>query len=108
MDAISALQIALEGEKLSSEKISYLLDTAEDMILDEIGREKLPDRLVSAQVQLAVIIYNRQGAEGESSRSEGGISRSFIDGLPAEIKSRLKNYPRKVGVINAVNGKGFT
>ncbi len=94
-----ALRSALAPMEITEEKAEILLETAKDCILDEIGRDELPERLVSAQVQLAVVIFNREGAEGESSRSEGGITRSFIDGLPAEIRSRLKNYPRKVGVI---------
>ena len=49
-------------------------------------------------MQLAIIAYNKRGAEGESSRSEGGISQSF-DGLPPELLARLKNYPRKAGVL---------
>ncbi len=78
--------------------ITALLSDAEDSVRDYIGREEVPERLVSVQVQLAVIAYNKRGAEGESSRSEGGISQSF-DGLPPELMARLKNYPRKAGVL---------
>ncbi len=107
MDSQEALMAMLAPEKVSYEKAELLLQIAKDCILDEIGRDELPKRLVSAQVQLAAVIFNREGAEGERSRSEGGISRSFIDGLPAEIKSRLKNYPRKVGVIHETDEKRF-
>ena len=78
--------------------ITALLSDAEDSVHDYIGRDVVPERLVSVQVQLAVIAYNKRGAEGESSRSEGGISQSF-DGLPPELLARLKNYPRKAGVL---------
>lgn len=78
--------------------ITALLSDAEDSVRDYIGREEVPARLVSVQIQLAVIAYNKRGAEGESSRSEGGISQSF-DGLPPELLARLKNYPRKAGVL---------
>ena len=98
-----ALKSALDGENISDSKISDLLETATDILLDEIGRDKLPSRLNSAAVQLAVVIYNRQGAEGESSRSEGGISRIFIDDLPREFSSRLKNYAMYVVFINAAD-----
>lgn len=82
--------------------ITALLSDAEDSVRDYIGREEVPERLVSVQVQLAVIAYNKRGAEGESSRSEGGISQSF-DGLPPELMARLKNYPRKAGVLYTVD-----
>lgn len=78
--------------------IAVLLADAADAVCDYIGRESVPERLASVQVQLAVIAYNKRGAEGESSRSEGGISQSF-DGLPPELLARLKNYPRKAGVL---------
>lgn len=78
--------------------ITALLSDEEDSVRDYIGREEVPARLVSVQIQLAVIAYNKRGAEGESSRSEGGISQSF-DGLPPELLARLKNYPRKAGVL---------
>ena len=78
--------------------ISALLSDSADAVCDYIGREAVPARLESVQVQLAVIAYNKRGAEGESSRSEGGISQSF-DGLPPELLARLRNYPRKAGVL---------
>lgn len=82
--------------------ISVLLSDARDAVCDYIGRGDVPDRLVSVQVQLAIIAYNRRGTEGESSRSEGGISQSF-DGLPPEMLARLKSYPRKAGVLYAAD-----
>lgn len=82
--------------------IALLLEDAGDAICDYIGRESVPERLRSVQVQLAVMAYNKRGAEGESSRSEGGISQSF-DGLPPEMRERLKNYPRKAAVLYTVD-----
>lgn len=82
--------------------IDSILAESEDTVLDMIGRDTLPERLDSAVVELSVIAYNMRGAEGEGSRSEGGISRAF-DVLPPNFRERIKNYPRKVGVINAVN-----
>lgn len=80
--------------------INSLLCEAEDKVLDITGRSEVPAQLDSLVVKLAVIAYNKTGSEGESSRSEGGISRAFDD-LPADDKARLINYPRKVGVVHA-------
>ena len=86
--------------------ISVLLSDAGDAVCDYIGRDTVPERLVSVQVQLAVIAYNKRGAEGESARSEGGISQSF-EALPPDLLARLKNYPRKAGVLYAAGaGEG--
>ena len=81
--------------------LKALLETAEDTILDYIGRDELPSRLESVVVQYAVILYNQMGAEGETSRSQGGVSQSFINDLPPAMLRRLQNYPRKVRVIRS-------
>lgn len=75
---------------------------AGNCVCDLTGRETVPERLIDVQIELAIIAYNKRGAEGESSRSEGGISRAFEDLSPL-LQRRLLNYPRKVGVIRAVN-----
>lgn len=87
------------------DRLGVLLLQAENTILDIIGREALPERLIDVQAALALIYYNRSGTEGESKRAEGDITMSFIDGLPDEMKLRLKNYPRKVGVVYAADSQ---
>lgn len=82
--------------------VDALLDEAIDKLLDVIGRDILPPRLDSLAVKIAVIAYNMSGAEGESSRSEGGISRAF-DVLPEDDKARLGSYKRKVGTVYAAD-----
>ncbi|MCQ2463991.1 MAG: phage head-tail connector protein [Oscillospiraceae bacterium] len=81
--------------------LNALLETAVDTILDYIGRDELPPRLESVVVQYAVILYNQMGAEGETSRSQGGVSQSFLNDLPPALLRRLKQYPRKVRVISS-------
>ena len=102
MTALETLKIRLGiSDENQDGLLAVLLDSAEDTILDVIGRDELPARLISVQTELAVIAYNRQGAEGETARSEGGISRSFVSDLSPDMQKRLQNYPRKVGVIRA-------
>lgn len=102
MTALETLKIRLGiYDEKQDGLLAVLLDSAEDTILDVIGRDELPARLISVQTELAVIAYNRQGAEGETARSEGGISRSFVSDLSPDMQKRLQNYPRKVGVIRA-------
>ena len=80
--------------------INSILNEAEEFTLDYIGRDTVPQRLDSAVVYLAVTAFNMRGAEGETSRSEGGISRAF-DAIPVTVRKRFENYPKKVGVIYA-------
>ena len=80
--------------------VNVCLSMAQDAVLDYIGRDTLPKGAESIVIKLAVIYYNRLGNEGENSRSEGGISQSFSNDIPADIRRQLQNYPRKVGVIH--------
>ena len=82
------------------ETVETCLSMAQDAVLDYIGRDTLPKGAESIVIKLAIIYYNRLGNEGENSRSEGGISQSFSNDIPADIRRQLQNYPRKVGVIH--------
>lgn len=93
--------VARLGDEVAEKDVSFvnsLLSEATDTISDMIGRDELPKRLNSAVVITAVSAYNKRGAEGETARSEGGISRAFVETLP-EVMKRIENYPRKVRVV---------
>lgn len=70
-------------------------------MLDYIGRDELPERLKSVQIKLAAVYYNRLGTEGEHSRSEGSVSRSFDDSIPGDLLLRLAHYPKKARVLRS-------
>lgn len=92
------------GEEVTAENdiafVEQTLTDSEAAVMNYIGRKAVPAMLDNAVVELTIIAWNKRGAEGESSRSEGGISRSFED-LPPLLKEQLKNFPRKAGVIYA-------
>lgn len=79
----------LTGES-DEELLSILLKMSEDTILALTNRKVLPESLVTTQTKLAVIAYNRLGTEGETSRSEGGISSAFSD-MPEDILKSIKS-----------------
>lgn len=74
------------------ELLNVLLEQEQSKVLNYTRRDELPEALHPAVVSLALIAYNRQGTEGESSRSEGGISHSFVGGIPEEIKMQLNRF----------------
>lgn len=73
------------------DELSLLLEDVERDILTYCNRSELPNALESTQRQIAVIRYNMQGVEGQTSHSEGGVSRSF-DELPQSIRNTLNQY----------------
>lgn len=78
-------------DMLQDDALSLLLEDAEADLLAWTNRETLPSILESTQRQIAVIRYNMQGVEGQTSHSEGGISRSFED-LPPSIQRTITQY----------------
>lgn len=71
--------------------LQALLDSAEEYILAYCNRAALPERMRWGQVRLALLYYNRAGIEGESARSEGGVSRS-VEALPADLLAWLNAH----------------
>lgn len=75
------------------------LQLAEQKLLDHIypfGRGKvvnIPNQYDTKQIELALILYSKRGAEGEDSHSENGVSRKYT----SEEKF-LASIPRKVGL----------
>lgn len=104
MTQLERLKIRLEIKNTDEDNLlTMLLDDAEGEILDYCNRDVLLPKMESLQRELAIIYYNRMGSEGESSRSEGGVSVSYSTVIPESLKSRLRSYRRlkAVGVANA-------
>ncbi len=80
----------------SDEEAKLQLELAESDILRETNRTHIPSSLLSAQIDIAVIRINRMGNEGETGRSQGGISVTF-DLLPDYIIKTVRSQ-RLAGV----------
>ena len=74
-----------------------LLDEAGDFIRAYTGRKEVPAALESAQVQLAAVLYNRLGMEGETRRSEGSVERT-AEGVPEALRRQLNPFRLAKGV----------
>lgn len=79
--------------------LMYLTD-AERAILnrlypmeDNLEAHTLPTRYESRQVEIAVYLYNKQGAEGEVSHNENGIARTYESAsIPESMLSDILPY----------------
>lgn len=82
-EKLSALRSAILPDEESDELLSSLLLDAEGMVLDRMypfGYDKgavVPSRYERILISLAVELYSKRGAEGQTSHSENGISRSW-------------------------------
>lgn len=76
-------------------KLKVLSDDLKDAladVLDYTNQDVLIGNMVSSVKDMMIIRYNQEGNEGESSRSEGGVSQSFETGIPKKVKSKLNRY----------------
>lgn len=73
-------------------KANGLIEDAVILILDYTNRDEMADSMWLYARQLATITFNRESTEGESSRSEGGISQYFVEDIPLNIQRGLNRY----------------
>lgn len=100
---VEKLKVRLNEE--DEDLLEQLLEDAEAEILDYCKRDRLLPRMLGLQRELAIVYYNRLGSEGESSRSEGGVSVSYSTDIPENIKRRLSSYRRLKAVRLANENK---
>lgn len=100
-----ALKLAVMIPEASVDDLLTFVDISEAIVLNRRYPFGYPDgtvvepRYEMLQLQIAVEIYNRQGAEGEQSHSENGISRSYENAYVSS--SLLKRIVPYAGVPNA-------
>lgn len=91
--------------KTTDVKANYYLEQAKSIILGKIywwkwaddETHELPKRYENLAVRMAVYLVNKEGAEGEQSHSEGGISRTYESG--SVPKSMLEEIAPMVRVL---------
>lgn len=83
------------------------LDQAEALICGYLIRDELPitPRMERIQANLALILYNRRGAEGETRRSEGEVT-SWFEPLPEVIRAQLRPYLKAKALSLAAREEG--
>lgn len=93
MEQLSKLKLKLGvplADVSQDDLLSLYLEDAKDTILELAHLEELPQSLLSTQIELAIIYYNKEGIEGQTSHSEGGVSRSFEEGIPESIMKKIR------------------
>lgn len=89
-------------EKVSDEMLTDILESAKAVILSRrfpFGEQptEIEDRYKDLQIRIAVEMFNKQGAEGETAHSENGVSRTYSSASVSE--ELLREITPKAGVI---------
>lgn len=76
------------------EVLSTYLSLAAGVVLTHAypygGVEEVPVQYDNVQIEIAAYMLNKRGAEGETSHSENGVSRSYEDGdIPPTLLRRI-------------------
>ena len=101
MTQLERLKIRIT-EKVSDGELEDILESAKAVILSRrfpFGEqpEEIENKYKDLQIRIAVEMFNKRGAEGETSHSENGVSRSYASANVSE--DLLKEITPKVGVV---------
>ena len=101
MTQLERLKIRIT-EKVSDNELEDILESAKAVILSRrfpFGEQptEIEDRYKDLQIRIAVEMFNKRGAEGETAHSENGVSRSYSSASVSE--ELLREITPKVGVV---------
>ena len=101
MTQLERLKIRIT-ESTNEMELEDILESAKAVILSrrfpfgEVPTE-LEERYKDLQIRIAVEMFNKRGAEGETAHSENGISRSYSSASVSE--ELLREITPKAGVV---------
>ena len=101
MTQLERLKIRIT-EKVSDIELEDILESAKAVILSRrfpFGEQpaEIEDRYKDLQIRIAVEMFSKRGAEGETAHSENGVSRSYASANVSE--DLLKEITPKAGVV---------
>lgn len=82
-DKLIALQEMISPDTDTDEVLTHTLRAAEALVLNRMypfgydNTAVVPSRYEQIQLQLAVELYSKRGAEGQTGHSENGVSRTW-------------------------------
>lgn len=100
MNKLDQLKILLDkqGDNSEDDLLLMLLTLSAQKILDRVypyddSIKEVPSRYATKQVEIAVYLYNKRGAEGQISHSENTISRTYESAdVPESLMKGITPY----------------
>ena len=101
MTQLERLKIRIT-EKVDDKELEDILESAKAVIMSRrfpFGEQptEIEDKYKDLQIRIAVEMFNKRGAEGETAHSENGVSRSYSSASVSE--ELLREITPKVGVV---------
>lgn len=89
---LERVKLRLEGETVSDEVLSELIQTITDRLILRLGASDLPETFNSIVVDATVKMYRRLYYEGISSENVSNLSTSFIEDILNEYSSEISTW----------------
>ena len=101
MTQLERLKIRIT-EKVTDVELEDILESAKAVILSRrfpFGEQpaEIEEKYKDLQIRIAVEMFNKRGAEGETAHSENGVSRSYSSANVSE--ELLREITPKAGVV---------
>ena len=86
------------GDETTDETANAYLLAAEKAVINLTypfgdGTEVMPEKYDYEQIEIALYMLNKRGAEGETEHTEGGTTRIFETAdIPVSLRARITSY----------------
>lgn len=84
MSQLSTLKSLLGNPPENDVVLQFYLDNASEIICDIRNSHIVEDKYLTTQVKMAIELFSKRGAEGQTGHGENGISRSYEKGDVSE------------------------
>lgn len=91
MNTLELLKLELGADETQEPLLQRYIDKAINKVMNFTKRDKayVEKELQNQVIDLAIILYNRKGTEGLKSQSYSGVSETYVEDIPNEIKRDL-------------------
>lgn len=87
---LQKLKKLLGSQNSEDEVLTYLLEMAAEIITNIRCTDIVETKYLNTQIAIAIELYNKMGAEGQTGHNENGISRSYEAGdVSKSVLSRI-------------------
>lgn len=74
---LSLLKNLLGNPEVSDDVLQFYLDSASDVICDIRDSDVVETKYQNVQIEIAIELFNKRGAEGQVAHGENNISRTY-------------------------------
>lgn len=91
MTTLELLKLELGADDTQEPLLQRYIDKAINKVMNFTKRDKayVEKELQNQVIDLAIIFYNRKGTEGLKSQSYSGVSETYVEDIPNDIKRDL-------------------